>query len=50
MDRSNTLSEMRKQLEKYKPMKFELDSMLKDIGLPASKGIDLEEYHLAANE
>ena len=50
MDRNKTLNEMKKQLDKYKPLKFELDAMLQDIGLPASNGLNLEQFEQASKE
>ena len=50
VDRNNILNEIKKQLEKYRPLKCELDSMLQGIGLPAAKGLDLEDFNVATNE
>jgi len=49
-DQNNTVNELKKQLDRYRPLKLQLDAMRQDIGLPASPGIEMEEFEQAANE
>ena len=45
-ERNNRLNEITGHLEKFKPLKAELDSLRQDIGLPASEGLNIEEMDL----